>query len=182
MPNPSRNRQGPTDSNSPRSNPPSAAPGTLPMPPSTAAVNALRPGKNPMKKCTCRYINAYSTPAAPASAAPTAKVIMITRSTLIPISAATSLSSDTARMAFPILVRMTKIYNPIIIRTEATITTIWDFKISSPKMVHDPFRRATSGKAVMPEPYRPRKKYCQKNEAPMAVINGTRRGARRSGR
>ena len=49
MPIPSRNSAGPTDSTTPRKNPPTIAPGMLPIPPSTAAQNALMPGKKPMK-------------------------------------------------------------------------------------------------------------------------------------
>ena len=45
---------------------------------------------------------------APASSPPMAKVVAITRSTLMPIMAATSLSSLTARMARPVRVRWTK--------------------------------------------------------------------------
>ena len=49
MPIPSRNSAGPTDSTTPRKKPPTIAPGMLPIPPSTAAQNALMPGKKPMK-------------------------------------------------------------------------------------------------------------------------------------
>src|SRR5690606_20018261 len=38
---------GPTASTRPRNRPPIIAPGMFPMPPSTAAVNAFRPGRNP---------------------------------------------------------------------------------------------------------------------------------------
>ena len=52
-------------------------------------------------------VNAYSTPPAAASAEPRAKVAEITRSILMPISLAASVSNETARMALPILVYCT---------------------------------------------------------------------------
>ena len=45
---------GPIASIRPRNRPPSMAPGMLPMPPRTAAVNALMPGKKPIAKVTWR--------------------------------------------------------------------------------------------------------------------------------
>ena len=51
-PNPVRNRFGPTCSSTPRRRPPSMAPMMLPMPPRTAAVKALMPGRKPMKQWT----------------------------------------------------------------------------------------------------------------------------------
>ena len=47
------------------------------------------------------------TPAAPASDDPRAKVKLIVLLTLIPINSAASLSTDTARIALPILVFLT---------------------------------------------------------------------------
>jgi hypothetical protein len=66
-------------------------------------VKALIPGKNPMKKLTCFATNAHNTPAAPASAPPTTNVVTITLSTLMPMSAAISLSSPTALIDRPVL-------------------------------------------------------------------------------
>ena len=74
------------------------------MPPNTAAVNALMPGMNPIRKLTCLNINAYSTPAAPASAPPIMNVMTMMRSTSMPIRAAVCLSSATARIALPVRV------------------------------------------------------------------------------
>ena len=51
---------------------------------------------------------AYRMPAAPASRPPMANVVTMIRSTSMPISAAVSLSSLTARMARPVRVRSTK--------------------------------------------------------------------------
>ena len=49
----------------PKSRPPSTAPVTLPMPPSTAAMKAFSPGRMPMKGLTWGYFMAHSSPAGP---------------------------------------------------------------------------------------------------------------------
>jgi hypothetical protein len=49
------------------------APGTLPIPPSTAAVKAFSPGKNPIKKLTCRNIKPYKHPGGPGHHSPQRK-------------------------------------------------------------------------------------------------------------
>ncbi len=98
---------GPSASTSPRKKPPNIAPGMLPIPPSTAAVNALRPGINPLRQLNDRLWKPSMTPAAPASIAPMAKVTTITWSTSTPMSEAVSLSSATARMARPVRERCT---------------------------------------------------------------------------
>ena len=54
--------------------PPSAAPGRLPMPPSTAATNAFSPGKMPMSGSMAGELMAKKIPAAAASAEPRPKV------------------------------------------------------------------------------------------------------------
>ena len=51
------------------------------------------------------------------------KVNTMTRSTLMPISVAASLSSATARMAVPIFVRITIRVSAIIVSTAASTTT-----------------------------------------------------------
>src|SRR5690554_6689461 len=58
----------------PSSTPPSMAPGILPIPPSTAAVNALIPAKKPMKGLSFPMARAISTPPTAASMAPIMKV------------------------------------------------------------------------------------------------------------
>jgi hypothetical protein len=95
----------------------------LPIPPSTAAVNALIPGTNPLKKKICRNMSAYSTPAAPAIAAPRAKVVTMARFTSMPIRAAVLLSSDTARIAVPAFERITNRYSPVIMARAETMTS-----------------------------------------------------------
>src|ERR1035437_4985830 len=88
----------------PRTRPPTTAPATLPMPPRTAAVKALRPARNPMWKSMLWFCRPWATPATPAKAAPTANATTMTRSTSMPIRRAVSWSWDTACMPWPILV------------------------------------------------------------------------------
>ena len=59
----------------PRSIPPSIAPGTEPIPPNTAAVKALIPGIAPVVGISAGYDEQSSTPAIAASAEPIANVI-----------------------------------------------------------------------------------------------------------
>ena len=47
----------------PRVSPPTTAPQTLPMPPSTAAVNALRPARKPIRKLMFVTCSPWATPA-----------------------------------------------------------------------------------------------------------------------
>ena len=62
------------------------APGMDPMPPNTAAVNALIPGMAPVVGMRAGYEEQSKTPAMAARAEPIAKVIDIVEFTLIPIS------------------------------------------------------------------------------------------------
>ncbi len=182
MPKPSRIRNGASDSSRPSVSPPSMAPTMLPMPPSTAAVKALMPGRKPMVWLTWLKISVYRMPAAPASTPPMAKVMTMTRSTLMPIMAATSLFSLTARMARPVRVRSTKRNSATMRATAATVTTALPTGTLTPKMLYEPWKTEKVGYACTPAPYRPRKVYCRKRDAPMAVMSGTSRGALRSGR
>ena len=77
------------------------------MPPSTAAVNAIRPSWKPVSYRLVPIAWMYSTPAAPASAPPRAKVNEIVRLTLMPISRAASWSWAVARIALPCRVLVT---------------------------------------------------------------------------
>ena len=83
--------------------PPTMAPGMEPIPPNTAAVNALIPGMDPVVGSSTGYAEHRRTPAMAASALPMAKVTEMVVLTLIPMSCAAPLSSDTARIALPIL-------------------------------------------------------------------------------
>src|ERR1051326_179743 len=81
--------------------PPTTAPGTLPMPPSTAAMKALSPGMIPISGSIFGYDRPKRLPATAASDEPITNVVEITRSTGMPISDAISKLYDTARMARP---------------------------------------------------------------------------------
>ena len=81
------------------------APGILPIPPSTAATNAFKPTRMPINGSMRGMRIATSTPAAAASAEPSAKVKAMIRSVLMPINFAEFRLKDTARMARPVLVR-----------------------------------------------------------------------------
>ena len=99
------------------------APGMLPMPPSTAAVKAFRPGRKPIEKCTTEYVAPIITPATAASAAPIAKVWAITRLGFTPIRPATRGFSAVARIARPSLVRLTSSISATISAADSTITS-----------------------------------------------------------
>jgi len=85
---------------------PAAAPRTLPMPPTTAATNALRPSSTHELSAVMRRSlrSANRMPPAAASAEPTANVTDTTTLTLMPISDATRSLNATARIARPIFV------------------------------------------------------------------------------
>ena len=88
----------------PSSRPPSSAPGMEPIPPKTAAVNALMPGMEPVVGTKVGYAEQRSTPAMAAKAEPMANVTEMVELTLMPMSWAAPLSSEQARIALPILV------------------------------------------------------------------------------
>ncbi|MPN60988.1 hypothetical protein SDC9_208722 [bioreactor metagenome] len=69
------------------------------MPPKTAAMNALNPGKTPMNGWICGYLSAHIMPAAAARAEPIANVRAIILSTLTPIRRVVSMSFDMALIA-----------------------------------------------------------------------------------
>ena len=72
---------------------------------------------------TDRNMRPHRIPPTPAMAPPTANVVTMVRLTSIPISEAISLSSATARMARPVLVRSTT-YHRTAIDTAATTRTM----------------------------------------------------------
>src|SRR5207302_5248115 len=95
------------DSMMPMINPPTTAPGTLPIPPNTAATKAFRPGMMPISRSIFGYETAKRMPATAASAEPIINVIEMMRSVGIPINDAVSKLKDTARIARPNLVPYT---------------------------------------------------------------------------
>ena len=91
------------------------------MPPSTAATNALSPVISPISGSMRGIASATITPAAAASAEPSAKVNAMTKSVLMPISLATERLKEVARIALPIFVRWTMKWRPNIITTATTM-------------------------------------------------------------
>jgi hypothetical protein len=83
--------------------PPTMAPGTLPMPPSTMMTKALVITRLPMAGYT-RLIGAYSTAATAASAPEMAKVSIATRVASMPTRAAPSRFCAIAMMVAPSMV------------------------------------------------------------------------------
>ena len=108
----------------PRSRPPIRAPGIEPIPPNTAAVNALIPGIAPVVGVSVGYAEQRRTPAIAAKAEPMAKVMEIVLLTLIPISCAAPLSSEQARIAFPVLLFDVKSVRPTITIRQVIIVII----------------------------------------------------------
>src|SRR5690606_1361687 len=85
----------------PSSTPPNMAPGMLPIPPSTAAVNALMPARKPMKGLSLPMASAMSTPPTAASMAPTTKVKEMILLVSMPNRLAMRRSCEQAREARP---------------------------------------------------------------------------------
>src|SRR5690606_24276568 len=94
-------RSAPKASAMPSSRPPSMAPGMLPIPPSTAAVNALMPARKPMCGLITPYCRPSSTAATAARVAPMTKVRAMVLLVLMPSRLAIRMSSAQARQARP---------------------------------------------------------------------------------
>ena len=118
----------------------------------------------------------------PASMPPRAKVKTITRSTLMPIRIAASWSSDTARMAVPILVRITTRVSTIMVITAASITTSWVLGITRPSRSTVPSISGSDGKDLFCAPNMPRAEYSSTNDRPSVLISGARPRPLRNGR
>ena len=91
-------------STTPMSSAPTTAPGTEPMPPTTAAMNALMPGVEPAIWLMPVFLAKYSSAPTAARNEPMMNVMEITRLIFTPMSCAVSKSLDTARMDMPNLV------------------------------------------------------------------------------
>ena len=103
--------------------PPMNAPGIEPMPPNTAAVNALMPGREPVVGIRVGYAEHSSTPAIAARPEPMAKVMEMVVLTLMPISWAAPLSSETARIAVPTLLLPVNSIRATMMTTQAAMAT-----------------------------------------------------------
>ena len=118
----------------PMAKPPTIAPGIEPMPPRTAATKAFRPSMEPMVGVACAYWQQYSTEPIPASAEPMAKVKEMVAFTLMPISWAAPVSSETARMALPTLVFCTSSARAIMETTDTAMVRMAVKLIFTPPM------------------------------------------------
>ena len=107
----------------PRISPPSSAPKTLPSPPMMTIMKALTVAANPIVG-TIESRVPMRQPATAASPLPSPKAIQWIRRVLIPCREATSGSSETARMAMPMLVFWRKIQRPKISTAEKMEITI----------------------------------------------------------
>ena len=153
----------------------------LPIPPRTAAVKAAIPSRKPIEKFTDSNVIENSTAATPASRPPIANVIVTTRSTLIPMRLAISLSAATARIDFPVRVRAMNSERIATATITVTMTTTWIRSTSRPRIVQVPFRTSGTPNPRFCAPKNPRAVFWRNSEAPIAVMSGTSRGALRSG-
>ena len=115
----------------PITKPPIAAPVMLPMPPRTAAVNALRPAWKPMLNTVTPKYRPWTTPAAPASAEPMKNTRAIVELMFTPMIWAASRSIAVERIARPVFVRWMNSCSAVIRTSERTITNrlIWRIEI-----------------------------------------------------
>jgi len=88
----------------PKIKPPSIAPGILPIPPTTAAINAFKPGIIPIVGTICGNLRLHKIPPTAARAEPIIKVTEIALLTPTPINLEVSISRDIALIAKPVFV------------------------------------------------------------------------------
>jgi len=120
------------------------------MPPSTAAVKALRPARKPIRKSMLLFCRPCATPAIPASTAPSTNATTMIRSTLIPIRRAVSGSWETACMPRPSLVRLTKNQSSAAQTTRArTVKTAARWMVSEPIFRASPVTTSICGKGIL---------------------------------
>ena len=157
----------------------------LPIPPSTAAVNELRPNRKPRFQTVTLLYRIWTTPAAPASAPPMRNVIAIVRLTSTPIRPAVSGSCAVARIARPWRVLATNQVRTnssgIVTRPTKTCDTVI-VTLLIPK--ND--SRFVVGKMFSIvrwlDPAKMRPTFWRTKLIPIAVISGASLGAWRSGR
>ena len=143
--------------------PPTNAPGIEPMPPNTAAVNALMPGIEPVVGIRVGYAEQSSTPAIAARPEPMAKVSEMVVLTLMPISCAAPLSSDTARIAVPALLLLVNRVSATIITTQiTTVTMVTGAMVSWPSNSEIGLPPTTEVKLFVLEPQISSAAFCRK--------------------
>lgn len=116
----------------PRKNPPSTAPGILPIPPIIEAIIPFRRALNPMVG-SILVSKEMSIPATPAKAEPMANEVRIILSGFIPTTFAAMGSSDTALIALPSFVFWIKSQRNIIRMIEIAKIRIWISVITAPR-------------------------------------------------
>ena len=94
----------------------------------------------------------------------------------MPIRLAISLSAATARIDLPVLVRETKRESPTTDTATVTITTTEIRSSVIPRIVQVPSSTAGTPKPVL-RPEEATAVFCRNNDAPIAVMRGTSRGA-----
>src|SRR5450756_2621801 len=115
---------------------PSTAPGMLPMPPRTAAMNAFKPGHMPRNgDASMPEVVPYRMPPAPASAGPTMKAVLMTTSMLMPMRLAVGLSNATARICLPMRVLLTNQNSRIIRKTETPTSSSNTLEMERPRFL-----------------------------------------------
>ena len=128
------------------------------------------------------YAEHKSTPAMAARPEPMAKTMAIVALTSMPMSWAAPLSSETARMALPILVLVVNSVRPTMITMLArTVTSVTELTTSSPPNKDSEGMAMTCGNDFGSLFQMRRARFCSRYETPMAVIRTSREGASRSG-
>ena len=120
-------------------------------------------------------------PPAPARTAPMKNVAEIVRLMSMPISCAASRSWAVARIALPSLVRLMKTASRATSTAEVTMTKMSLKPKNTPATVVVQGGRMF-GKWTVAGPFQRNITPSRKNDMPMAVMSGARRGALRSGR
>ena len=98
-----------------------------------------------MNASTSPKTRANRTPATPAMIPPMAKVVTMTRSTLMPMRAAISLSCATARMDLPVFVLATNSVSATMATSAVMITIAFVRKMGMPRIFQWPFNVLIEG-------------------------------------
>ena len=142
---------------------------------------AFSPTRIPIKGSMRGMRIATSTPAAAASADPSANVKAMMRSVLIPINFADCKLKDTARIARPVFVRYTINCNTTINAIPMTSTMMSALLMLAPPTRSMLRLRKSSGKNFGSAPKQPARHF-QARETPIAVISAVNREYLRTGR
>src|SRR5919108_409960 len=159
-----------TFSITPRMRPPASAPLIEPIPPRTAAVNALMPGRKPIFHCDRPKAMPKRRPAAPASSPPMKNVTVTMRSMFTPMRAAASGSCAVARSARPVRVRRTNISSAITMTAADTTMMRSRLKIRTSPICRTACARSVRGYASGFTPRHTCTAYERNSDIPIALI------------